>query len=232
MSTEKFIKDKIENMLRDKQNVFKDLHGTINKILEEGEYTKTVHVPADDNWFNISFDAIEIKQDRMVISAKRIQNSFVPCSYDPSEKQYIVEFKGTRAAYLRGYYKARHPLGGWPYISWDVRSYASHPKFKEKRVSLQGFWASQEIRKMIRIMEGTYGTSNIVNTYVNDNLLRFQSGIRANKVPQEIEKSWSKGMMESLGYEYIEANDTGSPKGEWRGVTVHWCKSEQDLLRK
>jgi hypothetical protein len=78
-------------------------------------------------------------------------------------------------------------------------------------------------------MERIYGTRNIVNSYINDNLMRFQMGINAGKTPQQIEKGWSKGMMESLGYKCVEAFDTGMPKGNWNGVSVHWCKHENDL---
>ncbi len=78
-------------------------------------------------------------------------------------------------------------------------------------------------------MEGAYGTSNIFNSYINDNLLRFQMGIKAKKAPQQIEKEWSQGLMESLGYNYVEAFDTGYPKGHWKEVKVHWCKKKPDL---
>lgn len=78
-------------------------------------------------------------------------------------------------------------------------------------------------------MESVYGTTNILNTYINDNLVRFQMGIKAGKAPQEIEKVWSRGLMESLGYRFVEANDTDGPKGNWNGVAVHWCKYQRDL---
>lgn len=78
-------------------------------------------------------------------------------------------------------------------------------------------------------MEGEYGTSNILNSYINDNLFRFQSGIRSKKTPRDIEKAWSHGLMEGLGYQHVEAFDTGHPKGDWKEVKVHWCKRKQDL---
>lgn len=78
-------------------------------------------------------------------------------------------------------------------------------------------------------MEGVYGTSNIYNSYVNDNLLRFQMGIINRKTPQQIAKEWSQGLMESLGFHHVEAFDTGYPKGSWKEVKVHWCKSPKDL---
>lgn len=70
---------------------------------------------------------------------------------------------------------------------------------------MQGFYAHDELRKLIHSMEKVYGTSNILNKYIKDNLFRFQSGIRAGKRPQEIEEAWSRGLMESLGYRYVEA---------------------------
>lgn len=54
-------------------------------------------------------------------------------------------------------------------------------------------------------------------------------GLNVGKNPQQIEKEWSKGMMEGLGYNHVEAFDTGLPKGDWRGVSIHWCKNEIDL---
>ena len=78
-------------------------------------------------------------------------------------------------------------------------------------------------------MEGVYGTTNILNSYINDNLLRFQMGIRIGKTPQEIEKKWSNGLMESLGYRFVEAFDSGNTKGSWLEVKSHWCKHAKDL---
>lgn len=71
----------------------------------------------------------------------------------------------------------------------------------------------------------------VFNKYINDNLLRFQIGIKAGKTPQEIEKVWSIGLMEGLGYRYVKAEDTGHPIGRWKEVSVHWCKHERDLRR-
>ncbi|TPD49614.1 MAG: hypothetical protein C9355_15105 [Thalassolituus maritimus] len=78
-------------------------------------------------------------------------------------------------------------------------------------------------------MQKLYGTSNIVNSYINDNLARFRAGVNAGRTPEEIELAWSKGLMESLGYKHVEAFDTGMPKGSWNGVSVHWCKSPGDM---
>lgn len=230
MSVEKFIKNKLSILEKDNKKGFTELRSSFEEMADSGVGKKVVQVPADGNWFKLSFEAVEIKQDHLIISAQRIKSGVFPSTYDPSEKQYFVEFNGTRAAYLRGFYKARHSVGGWPYVSWDIRAYANHPVDQEKRVYVHDFRAHDEIRKMIVAMERAHGTSNIVNVYINDNLQRFQAGIRSRKTPQEIEKSWSKGMMESLGYSYVEANDTGLPKGKWGGVTVHWCKHQADLL--
>ncbi|MGD8939521.1 MAG: hypothetical protein PVJ72_09080 [Gammaproteobacteria bacterium] len=229
MNEKDFIKGKLSIMAKDKQKGFDELVEPLSDMAQEGEQAKKVQIPADGNWFTISFEAIEIANDRLVISANRIKNGLVVSPYDPSEMQYIVEFEGTRAAYLRGYYKSYHPIGGWPYISWDIRSYANHPSSPSTRVYVRDFRAHTEIKKLILAMESVYGTKNIVNSYINDNLLRFQNGIRAKNTPQEIEKAWSRGMMESLGYSYVEAFDTSHPTGNWNGVSVHWCKMEQDL---
>jgi len=198
-------------------------------MADQGEMTKKIHVPAFGDVFEISFDAIEEKKDRLVISAKRRVNGFVPASYDPTEMRYVVEFIGTRAAYIRGYYKTRHHMGGWPFIWWDIRSYANHLEDPNVRVYVRDFFAHNEIKKLIIAMEGHYGTQNIVNSYIKDNLTRFQMGIKSGKSPQKIEQEWSRGMMEGLGYKYVEAFDTGKPQGKWQGVSVHWCKNIADL---
>ncbi|MBI3562621.1 MAG: hypothetical protein HY080_12990 [Gammaproteobacteria bacterium] len=108
---------------------------------------------------------------------------------------------------------------------------------KQCKYLLKGFlihlfnqsYDKNELQKLILAMEGEYGTSNILNSYINDNLFRFQSGIRSKKTPRDIEKAWSHGLMEGLGYQHVEAFDTGHPKGDWKEVKVHWCKRKQDL---
>lgn len=229
MSEKDFIKNKLSLMKKDKQAGFEDFVGPLQNMAEKHEVRKTVQIPAHGSWFEISFNAVEIKKDRLVISAKRKQNGLVPTNHDPSEKEYVVTFQDTRAAYIRDFYKHRHPVGGWPYISWDVRSYANHPQNKEIRVYVHGFRAREEIRRLILAMERFYGTSNIVNKYIKDNLFHFRAGINMKKTPQEIEKAWSQGLMESIGYNHVEAKDTGLSEGSWNDVTVHWCKKQHDL---
>jgi len=53
-------------------------------------------------------------------------------------------------------------------------------------------------------------------------------GIAQNKSVDQIEKEWSRGMMESLGYQHVEAS--GFPKGTWNSVKVHWFKDVKDAL--
>jgi len=216
-------------MKKDKQKTFDSFVGPLEEMVEQNESRKVVQIPADGNWFKLSFDAVAVKENRLVISASKIKSGLETCSYDPSLQKYVVEFDGTRAAYIYGSYENRHPAYGWPYIHWDVRSYASHPTNKDIRVYVHNFRASDEIRKLIIAMEDVYGTSNVLNTYINDNWERFRMGIRAKKSPSEIEKAWSLNLMESLGYQYVEAFDTGFPKGNWDKIKVHWCKKEQDL---
>jgi hypothetical protein len=229
MSKKDFIKSKLDFLKKDNQEVFKDLVEPLEQMADNGEISKTINIPTDGNWFTINFKAVQVKENRLVITAKRKQEGFVAPSYNPLEKEYVIEFVGTRAAYIRGFYKERHPLCGWPYIYWDVRSYANHPRDASTRVYVQGFYAHKEIKRLIQAMEQEYGTSNILNSYIQDNLLRFQMGIKTGKAPEEIERTWSKGMMESLGYRYVEAFDAGFPKGEWRDVKSHWCKKQHDL---
>ena len=229
MSKKDFIKSKLDLIKKDNQDGFKDLAEPLAQMAENGEISKTVEIPADGNWFTISFDAVQVKENRLVISAKRVKDGLVPSRYDPSTMEYVVEFQGTRAAYLYGYYKPRHPILGRPFISWDIRSYANNPANPSIRVYVSSFRAHNELRRLILAMERVYGTSNIVNKYINDNKLRFQLGIKANKSPEQIEKEWSQGLMESLGYHHVEAADTGYPKGTWKEIDVHWCKNAQDL---
>jgi len=228
MSDKDFLIKKLNLMKKDKQRVFGDLAEPLAAMAEQGATTKKISIPADGNWFNVSFEAVQVKEDRAVITAQRIYDGMVAGRYDPALREFRVEFQGTRAAYLFGEYHTHHSIGHWPYISWDVRSYANHPNNKDMRVYVSSFRAHHEIRRMIVAMQAHYGTSNIVNGYINDNLQRFKIGIAAKKSPQQIEKQWSKGMMESLGYKYIEA--FGAPKGTWDSVKVHWFKNQKDAI--
>jgi len=223
MSNKKFIAEKLGLIRKDNQSVFASIVDPLSKTMEDSPEKLSFKVPVDGNWFKLSFTALELKKDRLVINAERIRNGFLGA-------QYIVEFKGTRAAYLRGYYERFHQGGKWPYIHWDIRSYANHPIDKNKRIYVSGFHAHDELQKMIQRMEQRFGTKNIINTYINDNLLRLQIGVRVGKTPAEIEKKWSKGMMEQLGYKYVEALDTGPKKGAWHSAKVHWHKLKLDAL--
>ena len=229
VSNKDFIKRKLELMEKDSQDGFKDLLDPLDKMAGEHETSKLIQIPDGNTWFRLKFNAVEVKQNRLVITAQRVENGLRNLSYDPSLKEYVVEFHGTRAAYLRGFYESRHRIHGWPYIYWDIRSYANHPANSEIRVYVKDFIANNEIRKMIKAMEGFYGTSNIFNSYINDNASRFKMGIANKKSPQQIEKDWSKGLMESLGYHHVEAFDEGTFKGNWEKIKVHWCKNEKDL---
>lgn len=223
MTIKKFIDEKLDLIKKDDQSIFTDIVDPLSKKLKGSPESSVFDIQADGNWFKISFTALEVKKDRLVINAERIRNGFFG-------EQYIVEFEGTRAAYLRGYYESTHRSGKWPYIHWDIRSYANHPNDKNKRVYVRGFYAHDELQKMIQRMEHRFGVKNIVNTYINDNLLRLQAGASMKKTPSQIEREWSKGMMEKLGYKYVEAIDTSPRKGAWQGAKVHWYKLAQDSL--
>jgi hypothetical protein len=228
MAKKDFIIKKLDLIKKDKQPVFEELAEPLKKLAENGKVSGQIKVPADGNWFNVSFDAIQVKEDRAVISAHRIYNGMVAGRYDPSLREFRVEFQGTRAAYIFGEYHTRHPIGHWPYISWDVRSYANHPLNQDLRIYVNGFRAHNEIRRLVIAMQTYYGTRNIVNSYIKDNLQRFKLGIASKKTPAQIEKAWSQGLMESLGYMNVEAS--GSPKGTWNNVKVHWFKDNKDAL--
>jgi len=229
MSNKDFILKKIGLIKKDGQEGFKDFVDPLQQMVDDNDFSKTVEIEADNNWFTLNFKAVQVKEDRLVITAKRKRDGLTPCRYDSSILEYAVEFHGTRAAYLYGYYKPRHPVGGWPYIYWDIRSYANHPKNETLRTYVNCFRANDELRKLITAMENAHGTSNIVNKYINDNKARFIQGINAKMTPQEIEKKWSQGLMESLGYQHVEAFDVGYPKGSWKEIEVHWCKKKEDL---
>ena len=151
-----------------------------------------------------------------------------PARFDPSLQEFRIEFQGTRAAYIFGGYHSRHSIGGWPFISWDVRAYANNPQNPNMRVYVSGFYAHEEIKRLITTMEGHYGTRNVLNSYINDNLQRFKMGIAQKKTVDQVEKAWSKGMMESLGYQHVEAS--GLHKETWNSVKVHWFKDVKDAL--
>lgn len=228
MSDKDFIIKKLNLMKKDNQPVFDELVEPLAALAEQGTSSKKIKIPADGNWFKVSFDAIQVKEDRAVITAQRIYDGMVAGRYDPSLREFRVEFQGTRAAYLFGEYHAHHSVGRWPYISWDVRSYANHPQNRNMRIYVSSFRAHNEIRRLITAMQAYYGTQNIINGYIKDNLERFKMGIMARKTPDQIEKDWSQGMMESLGYKYVEA--MGSPKGTWKTVKIHWYKEQKDSI--
>ena len=228
MSDKDFINNKLQLMKKDKQTVFDGFVGPLQEMAQDGTLTKKIQIPADGRWFSVSFDAVEVKKNRLVITAKRIQDGLEPHPHNPTEKLYIVNFDNTRAAYLRGYHK-QHRQYGWSYIGWDIRSYANSSHDPGARVYVQGFYAHEEIRKLILAMERVYGTSHILNSYINDNLKRIQAGIKAGQTLEEIEKTWSRGLMESLGYRHVEAVKSGNPPGSWQDASVHWCKNRNDL---
>ena len=229
MSIKDFLNKRIKLIEKDGQKGFKNFVEPLHEMADSQNTSKPVEIEADGNWFTLNFKAIQVKENRLVISATRKLDGLIACSHDPSAMEYMVAFNGTRAAYLRGFYEPRHPFYGKPHIHWDIRSYTNSSVNPTVRIYVNGFRANDEIRKLILAMEGVHGTSNIINKYINDNLLRFQLGIKSKKTPQQIEKEWSKGLMESLGYHHVEATDIGYPKGHWKEVEVHWCKKKQDL---
>ncbi len=222
MDKKQFITKKLEFLKKDNQKTFSDLAEPLAKMLEKGEASKVVKVPSG-KYFDVSFDAVEVKENRLVISAARQSDGFV-------NDRYIVGFENTRAAYLYGMYNSHNPKYGWSYLSWDIRAYRNHPTISDARVYVHNFRAQKEISKMIQQMEIRFGTRNTLNQYINDNLTRFQSAIRAGKTPEQIEKAASMGTMESLGYKYVEAKDIGRRKGHWDKVAVHWFKDESDRM--
>ncbi|MGH1486967.1 MAG: hypothetical protein ACRBCI_12165 [Cellvibrionaceae bacterium] len=224
MSDNDFVNSKLNFLKKDKQAVFSELAEPLAKMVESGEATNIVKIPSDGNWFKISFDAVQVREDRLVISAERVDDGV------HTSGQYRVNFKGTRAAYLRGYYEPRHIRFGWSYLYWDIRAYANHPKDSNTRVYVHGFKASDEIKQMIKAMESRYPVKNILNTYILDNLTRIKLAVKTGKDPQEVERRWSNGMMEHLGYRHVEVIDTGAPKGSWHEVKSHWYKLEKDAV--
>lgn len=79
-------------MKQDKQPVFDGFVGPLQEMAKQGELTKKINIPADGQWFSVSFDAVQVKEDRLVISAKRIQDGMMPNPHNPTEKQYVVNF--------------------------------------------------------------------------------------------------------------------------------------------
>lgn len=225
MDRKAFINKKLELLKKDDARGFGVLADSISGASFDEKHIK---IKADGNWFKVSFDAVQIKEDRAVISAHRLYDGMVPGRFDQSLREFRVEFQGTRAAYLFGEYHVNHPIGRWPFISWDVRAYANNPSDPKTRVYIREFRAHNELRRLISTMESFYGTQNIVNSYINDNLHRFRLGLAQKKSIDQIEKAWSKGMMESLGYKHVEASL--SPKGTCNSVKVHWYKDKKDSL--
>ena len=67
MSKEDFIKSKLALMNKDSQDGFKDFVEPLQSMVDKSEASRTVQIPADGNWFTLSFNAVEVKQNRLVI---------------------------------------------------------------------------------------------------------------------------------------------------------------------
>lgn len=217
MLKQEFILEKLSVIKKDKQSGFIDLADPLSKMIENAPEESFYKVRMKDSWFTVNFTAMEVGENRLIINAERIQDGF-------QGDRYVVQFDGTRAAYLVGYYGEGYRTHSCPHIHWDIRSYTDHPDDKDKRIYVNGFRADSELRKMIQKMEERRGTKNIINSYVNDNLIRVRLGLSMGKTLAEIEKEWSKGMMERLGYRHVEALELS------HSVVVHWYKTKGDSL--
>ena len=189
--------------------MFLDLREGIEKNIGQ----KKFKVPIQGAWFSCEFDAVEVKKDRLVITAERLFDGI-------HNERYEVTFSGTRAAYLVGFYKTGNQ---WPYLTWDIRSYQNHPTVKEKRVYLNGFYAHDEIKKMIQKMEPRFGFRNVLNSYIHDNEMRVKLGLALKKSGERIERDWSRGLMEGLGYQNVELI-------VGRKIESHWFKDKKDSM--
>jgi hypothetical protein len=88
-------------------------------------------------------------------------------------------------------------------------------------VYVHEFRLQNEVPKMLKKMEAHFQTTNTYCSYILDNLQRVKHGINQGKTPEEIERINSDGLMESLGYKYVDVLDRGNPKGQWREIDVH-----------
>lgn len=86
MSDKDFIINKLLLMKKDKQAVFDKLVDPLQEMAAQAEPGKKVKIPVDGNWFKVSFDAVEVKQNRLVISAQRISDGLVVNPHNPTEK--------------------------------------------------------------------------------------------------------------------------------------------------
>jgi len=111
MAIKDFLLQKLKYLTKDAQPVFDRLSDTLQQGAENAAPGKSITVPVDGDWFRISFDAIEEKDDRAVITAHRTFDGMVAGRYNPCLREFRVEFHGTRAAYLFGEYHERHSLG-------------------------------------------------------------------------------------------------------------------------
>ncbi len=73
-----FINNKLKLLKKDNQNLFSGLAEPLAKMVENGEVSKVVKIPSDGNWFNLSFDAVEVAKNRLVISAERNRDGLQP----------------------------------------------------------------------------------------------------------------------------------------------------------
>ncbi len=55
MTNEKFIKNKLDLLSKDKQGRFTEFVGPLTEMAEQGTLARKVEIPSDGNWFNVSF---------------------------------------------------------------------------------------------------------------------------------------------------------------------------------
>jgi hypothetical protein len=216
VSYKDFLNKKIKTIIKDGQ--MGDFVEPLQEMMEAGDEEKAIRITPDGNWFKVSFDAVQVKKDRLLISAKKVT------SHQFDQHTYSIGFEGTRAAYL--WAKVSQPrFHGWSYLHWDVRAYR---EFQGHRVYVREFRAREELKTMIREMESMTGVRNIFNSYINDNFNRIKHGVEAGKNAVDLEKEWSKGLFEGLGYRHCEVDLVGDG-GQIMDVNSHWCKDEHDL---
>lgn len=77
MSQEKFIDGKLGILKQDKQPVFSEIAAPLATMMDKGAVSEIVKIPSDNNWFKLSFDAVQVGEDRMIISAERLTDGLI-----------------------------------------------------------------------------------------------------------------------------------------------------------
>ncbi|MBX2807183.1 MAG: hypothetical protein KTR20_00995 [Cellvibrionaceae bacterium] len=168
-----------------------------------------ITIPADGNWFDIPFRGEKAANGQLLINAHQRSRGLY-------NDQYRVDFKHTRAVYLRAYYEHSHPKYHWPFIHWQVRTdtYGSDANQTLQNIAVKGFDARSEIACMLETMTQVYPVNHLLHSCTPAQ--RHLALCR-----------WASGTVEKLGYHHVEFLD----QPESANAGIHWFKHRGERIQ-